>query len=124
MILAQFYVNNETALVSDFAEYYHIYDWRSLPLKTASQLAAGLRPYSRSYMYEAGVKADLTDSLLAYIHDDLQALIYQHAGKHAKKPEFISKKVIYGEKKPSDDLIKFDSGDDFDKAWKELTQNG
>lgn len=124
MILAQYYVDNETALVSDFAEYYHIYDWRSLPLKTAAQLAAGLRPYSRSCMYAAGVKADLTDSLLAYIHDDLQALIYQHAGKHAKKPEFISNRIIHGEKKPGDDLVKFDTGKEFDEAWKELTQNG
>lgn len=65
------------------------------------------------------VKADLTDSLLAMIHDDLRQLIWQHGGKHAQRPQLIAMDIIHGPKK-HDDLRTFDTGEDFLKAWKEL----
>lgn len=38
---------DEDALICDFAETYHIYDYRSLPLHMAGIFACGLRPDSR-----------------------------------------------------------------------------
>lgn len=38
---------DEEALICDFAETYHIYDYRSLPARLAATLAVGLRENSR-----------------------------------------------------------------------------
>ena len=43
-------------LICDFAQYYHVLDWRSLPVRLAATLAAGLPPDSRCMMHLAGQK--------------------------------------------------------------------
>ncbi len=89
-------------------------------VEKAAALAAELRPCSRSYMRINGIHANLTDSLLAYIHDDLRILIYQHSGKGAKKPDLMADKLIHGRQDKKDDLKRFGNGDDFARAWEEL----
>ena len=41
---------DEEALICDFAETYHIYDYKRLPLTTVAALAVGLRENSRLKM--------------------------------------------------------------------------
>ena len=41
---------DEDALICDFAETYHIFDWRALPVRLAATLAAGLPETSRIRM--------------------------------------------------------------------------
>lgn len=113
-------MKDEDALICDFAEYYHVLSWRDLPVRTAATLAAGLRPCSRSYMKAVGVKADLTDSLLAMIHDRLADLISMLAGKNSKGISRIAEDVIHGKPEKSE-TEQYDAVYDFDAEWAKRT---
>ena len=67
---------DEDALICDLAETYHIYDYRSLPLKTVATLSAGLRDDSRIKLKAAGTTAPLDTILLATIADRVEAFRY------------------------------------------------
>lgn len=83
---------DEDALVCDFAETYHIYDYRSLPVKLAATLSAGLRDDSRIKMSLAGVPASQDTLLLAVIADRVEAFRYgftEDAAKGRNKPDSL-----------------------------------
>lgn len=128
MSLCVFVQTDEDALICDFAETYHIYDWRSLPGRYAATLAAGLRQDSRIRMKVSHVKANLDSSLLAMIHDDLTSLIYvtvkSRSKKHFAKPDLIANRIIHGDtKKQADEYQGYTSAEDFEKAWERLSGN-
>ncbi|MDD6666723.1 MAG: hypothetical protein PUE58_01940 [Lachnospiraceae bacterium] len=114
------YLENEDKLVADFAEFYHCFDWKSIPLETAAVLASELRPDSRSYMAAHGVCVSTTDALLAKIFDELQFLVYQHAGRGAQKPTLISNDLILGKQEKKHKAKSFDNSNDFEAAWRNL----
>lgn len=64
----------EDDLICDFAQTYHVYDWRGLPLKTAAALAAGLPDDSRTRRRMYGVRDYPTALLLGEIIDLLRWL--------------------------------------------------
>lgn len=68
---------SEDALVCDFAETYHVYDWRTLPIRTAATLACGLRDNSRIKMLISGTRYNTDTMLLAGIADRLSILAWQ-----------------------------------------------
>jgi hypothetical protein len=121
MCLAVFVRNDEDALICDFAETYHVYDWRSLPVHYSAVLAAGLRQNSRSQMKLANVKADLNASLLAVLHDDMKDLIYAtiapHMKRKPKQPEHTADKIIHGEQKQAKEYQGYESSEDYEEAW-------
>ncbi len=61
----------EDALICDFAEYYHIYDYRALPADYAATLCAGLREQSRVMMKVTNSKLTLEQTLVARMVDEL-----------------------------------------------------
>ena len=67
---------NEDALICDLAETYHIYDYRSLPVKLVATLSAGLRDDSRIKMAAAELPASQETLLLALIADRVEAFRY------------------------------------------------
>lgn len=67
---------DEDALVCDFAETYHILDFRTLPAREAARLACGLRPSSRIMMQLAGLPVNVETMLLAMIADAARALVW------------------------------------------------
>lgn len=79
---------DEDALVCDFAQTYHILDWRALPLALAATLAAGLPEGSRSKQRLLGLKAPLETLLLAQIADRLAVWLWWHTldGKAGRRP--------------------------------------
>lgn len=99
---------DEDALICDFAETYHIYDYMSLPATLAGTLAAGLRENSRIRLRMTDRKAPINTILLAGIIDRLSVLL---AGEQAK---LIAKNFITTEQEPS---YGFDSGAEFESAW-------
>lgn len=113
-------VLDEDALICDFAETYHILNYRELPPTTAGVLACGLRDNSRIKLKMADVKVSLEDILLATIADKLENQMYQYAKAHGAKNigelESILKR-IQGEQKEESSLEAFESGEDFMKAW-------
>ena len=69
---------NEDALICDFAETYHILDYRALPARQAARLACGLRQSSRIMQALSGAPADLETVLLALIADAARILVWQN----------------------------------------------
>lgn len=68
---------SEDALICDFAETYHVYDWRTLPVRTAATLACGLRDDSRIKLLISGTRYKTDTMLLAGIADRLSILAWQ-----------------------------------------------
>ena len=110
---------DEAALICDFAETYHIYDYRSLPLKTAAALASGLGSDSRIKRKISGSKIPVNTALLAILADGVHHLIWMLApnSDSIQKPASIYE-ALTGYKKSSE-VAGFDSGDDFLRRWKE-----
>ncbi|MBQ3429199.1 MAG: hypothetical protein IJH28_05435 [Mogibacterium sp.] len=100
MTLASMINFDEDALICDLAETYHIYDYRSLPVKLVATLSAGLRDDSRIKMSAAGVPAAQDTLLLATIADRVEAFRYgfsEDASKGTNRPISIIA-TIFGEK--------------------------
>ena len=67
---------DETALICDLAETYHILDYRSQPVKLVAALSAGLRDNSRIKMRFADLPVDPNMLMLATIADRIEAFRY------------------------------------------------
>ena len=115
---------DEDSVICDFAETYHILDFRALPPTLAGVLACGLRSDSRIKMLMAGQTISTDTMLRAGILDRLSIIAWQptedgHNGRNM--PESVLKSLL-GEVKERDNLA-FDSGADFD-AYRERLING
>lgn len=99
---------DEDALICDFAETYHIYDYRNIPASYAATLAVGLRDDSRIKLLMADRKASVETIILAGIMDRLSVLL---SGENAT---LIAKNFI--ETKP-EEIFGFESAADFEAAW-------
>lgn len=108
---------DEEALICDFAEVYHVFDWRSLPLRTAATLANGLGANSRIMRKISGVSVTMETLLLATIADALHILVWQNTRDGAKgrnRPVLIAEKLTETPKEESG----FETIADF-KKWRE-----
>lgn len=108
---------DEGALICDFAEVYHVLDWRALPVLTAATLAMGLGPNSRIMKKISGTPADAETLLLAMIADALHVLIWQNTKDGVKgrnRPKSIMQTILGGGK--DKETESFESIDDF-RAW-------
>ena len=68
---------DEAALRCDFAETYHVLDYRALPARQAALLACGLGPGSRIMKTLSGARIGPDTALLAVIADALRILVWQ-----------------------------------------------
>lgn len=106
---------DEDALVCDFAETYHILDFRALPARMAARLACGLRTSSRIKQKLSGAHEDTQTALLAHIADAVRMLVWMQSEDGVKgrnRPESFAA-LLLGENTSKG----FDSVDDF-KAWR------
>ena len=108
---------HEEELTCDLAEYYHIYDRRSVPCRLLGTLAVGLRAESRIGMLREGIKASPEAIILARIHDIL-AMEFCAKGK---EPDLLLKHFLIEEKKKSD-LRSFKSAEDFRRFWADINR--
>lgn len=122
MILASMVRLNEDALICDFAETYHIYDYRSLPIKTAAALAAGLRDDSRIKLCAADLPVSQNTILLASIADRLTMLLHMLTdSRKREEPVLILDKLLEkSSEQQKDDVVGFRSAEAFETAWKEI----
>ena len=125
MFLAGIVPKYETELICDFAETYHILDWRTLPLNTAAALSVGLRENSRVKMKIAGVEAGQDTLLLAAIVDRLSLLWWaktKDAESGRNKPKSIFEQLTRRpEDEPEKKVTAFHSGEEFRAAWAKAT---
>lgn len=113
---------DEDAFVCDMAETYHIFDWKSLPLKTAATLASGLPEGARIRKIAAGGEIDTKTILMAIIADRLGTLVWfetEDGRKNRNRPKSIME-MLTEKKEP--EAVTFKTGADFDAAWKAITQ--
>lgn len=113
---------DEDALTCDMAEYYRVFDMRTLPLRTLAALAAGLPAKSRSKRRRAPDEETL---ILAGILDALHVLLYRGT-KNAKAgidPPKLLVDALLGKNKP-DKPDGFDTPEDFMAAREKLIKEG
>lgn len=113
---------DEEAVICDFAEYYHIYDYKKLPLETVAILVYGLRDYSRIKMKISDSKLSIERHLLAIIADNLRFISWsktEDALKNQNRPKSILKSLMNNNKDVQPDCTGFANGADFMAAWKE-----
>lgn len=124
---------SETALICDMAEYYHVLDWRELPLKTAAALAAGLREDSRSVIGLSKSKVSSDTMLKALMVDRLGLLVWaktKDAQKGKNKPKSIIDTILHSDepakakKIRNSDTKAFTSGAAFDAARAQILKGG
>lgn len=126
MLLASMVTTDESALICDFAETYHILDYRALPLRLAAVLASGLRDNSRIKMIMSETKVEREQMLLAAAVDRLSMLVWaktKDAAKNRNKPKMILD-ILTGEKVTNDDLQTFETADEFEAARKRILEKG
>ena len=117
---------DEDALICDFAETYHIYDIYQYPCDYIATLAVGLRETSRIMVKLSGLR--ITPELFAMcdIADSLRILRWWKTkdGQHGrnKPPMLLDVFSEENKKNEKDDLRGFNSGDDFMREWKRLTE--
>lgn len=123
-MLARMVATDESALMCDFLETYHIRDFRDLPARQAGLYACGLREDSRIMRRLSGAAASVNTTLLAICADALRILIWQRTedGMHGRnRPESILDSLLG--KTPVKTLDGFDSSDEF-LAWRNQMLGG
>ena len=107
---------DESSLICDLAETYHIFDYRSLPVQLAATLSAGLRENSRIKMRMAGAPASQETILLATIADRIELFRYGFSDQKKDPPPLLVD-ILYGTaKQGADGVMSFESVSDFEQT--------
>lgn len=125
MILAGMLATDEDALICDFAETYHVLDWRGLPLHLAATLAAGLRQNSRSKSAASGCKAPFDTVLLALISDRLRGIEWMLSadGRTGRnRPAMLAQALLEDGNGAESDVVGFATGEEFEAARKRFIE--
>lgn len=115
---------DEDALICDFAETYHILNYRDLPARLAATLAVGLKADSRIKQKLSGMNGSRELLLLAAAVDRLSWLVWsktKDAERGANRPVSIMAALfgVEAEKKEGN-VLSFDDGVDFRMKWNEI----
>ena len=116
---------SEDDLICDFAETYHIYDYKSLPVTYAATLAVGLRDDSRIKMRITESKGTFEQHILSMIYDNVNIIRYYHtqdAVDGVNQPELLAPKLFDKDYKPevkadNNEYMRFSSPEEFKRAW-------
>ena len=113
---------DEGALICDLAETYNVFDYRSLPVKLAATLSAGLRNDSRIKLLAADLPTSQETLLLATIADRITAFHYGFS-KDAKEPPRSMVDAIMGgsQKKKKNGALSFRTAAEFEAMRKKIT---
>lgn len=116
---------NRDGLACDMAETYGVFDIKALPVQTVAALAAGLREESRIKMHLAGRKATRVETMLAAVLDGVNRITWllsavcPHEGEG---PKSVLQAILgQTERKGNETIMVFESTEDFERAWAELT---
>lgn len=110
---------DKDALICDLAETYRIYNYKELPVLLLATLSVGLREDSRIKMKINGMKVSLDTTVNILILDSLNMLRWQMSGnKRNKKPISIYEQLTKKEK--NQDILTFNSTEEFERKRKEL----
>lgn len=111
---------DEDALICDFAEYYHIYDYKALPLDYAAVLFFGLRANSRCKIVLSGDNYGLDTHMSALMVDALNTLVWfqsRDGQKGLNRPKSLVE-LLKGDVEKShnkEKFLSFSSAEEFEK---------
>ena len=113
------------ALACDFAQVYHIIDWKRLPLRTAAVFAQGLPEDSRIMRRLSGARIGVDTALLARIADGVALIAWmlsEDGSRGVNRPKSIFDILLGGgeTEKPQS----YASAAEFRAAWSEITRGG
>lgn len=114
---------DERALECDFAEIYHVFDYKALGARRAATLAAGLSPDSRIKRAIAGQKHTSQTVLLSAIADGIHLLLWMNSKdghRGTNRPASILGELM---KDDADELTAFDSFEAYERARAERMEN-
>lgn len=117
-ILARLINLDEDSLICDFAETYHVFDYKALNPCLCAVLAIGLRDGSRIKMAISENKLNTDQTLLAAIADRVSILVWQNTEnglKGIKQPTSIINEIY---RDHSNDIKDFSNGEDLLKELK------
>ena len=106
---------DENALICDFAQTYHIYDYKAFKPSQAAIYAAGLPDDSRIKLKLTGRKIGLETTLLAAAVDRLSLLIWAKT-KDAERGQNKPKSILEALTAEEDDSAEFDSIEAYEAA--------
>lgn len=115
---------DENALICDFAETYHVMNYKELPPRQAAILAYGLPNDARIKLKLLGRRYSLDTILAAEIADALNTLVWfqtEDGQKHMNRPQSIVK--LLTEEPAEDDLEEFDSIEAYEAARRLRMEN-
>ena len=105
-------------MICDFAQYYHIYDYKAEAPSYVALLFFGLGENSRCWRALNGVKVPLDLQLQAMAVDCLSLLVWQNSAdgqKGRNRPKLITPMLLGKGKEKQEDLETFASGKEFEK---------
>ena len=76
MVMATMIATDEDSLICDLAQYYHVFDYRSMTVEFIATLAAGLPEDSRVMRKILKCNVSKSELMLAAIYDDLNTYLY------------------------------------------------
>ena len=115
---------DEDALICDLAETYQIFDYKQMPPSKVAIFAIGLKNDSRIKMKMIGAKVTMETTLLSFIADGINLLLWAKTKDGAKginRPKAILSGLY---EKDSDKISTYASGEDFEKARQKLLKGG
>lgn len=116
---------DESALICDLAETYHVFDYRSLPVKLVATFSAGLRENSRIKMKMAGMKYEFKTLLLASILDGINIGNWMRSDKNrSDRPESMVNRLLGISQEDRDERELFLSAEEFEQKRMKLIENG
>ena len=115
---------DESAVLCDLAETYHVYDLKALPVKTLAALCAGLRDDSRIKLKISGMKHSFQTYMMAMAVDHLTLLTWlqtKDSQLGRNRPQSILQ-ILF--KEPGETVESFATAEEFEKARNEFFKKG
>lgn len=108
---------DETAVICDLAETYHVLDYRALPVTTLAALVFGLREDSRIKMKMAGLEYVPPFLMLSVLADNTTIIRHGLFGNEkGQKPTLFGEMINKRGKLEAAKVDSFASGEDFLRA--------
>lgn len=123
MRLAVLIATDEDALICDFAEFYHVYNYRAIGLQYAAVLAGGLDDRSRVVRKLNGQAYPIDTLLRAAAVDKLSLLVWfktKDGAKGINQPKSILDVLLNGEEKLQEEIRGFQSVEEFEAARRRI----
>lgn len=113
-------------MICDLAETYHIYDYKAVPVQLLATLVSGLRDGSRVKTKLSGARAPMDILLLAAAVDRLSMLLWAQSkdGQKGRNMPPSIVEIINGETPRESEIMRFNSGAEFARAWESANKGG